>query len=391
MLAKPTTLLLALMLCFGSTVSPQQATSRPTTNSAASAEQLLGVINRLKSYDLAQVAWGAHLAAEHGMRQLVPDLCRTLRALQARKRSDVYLAAMAILDTMIRLEAAVPPKDLKPWLSSFTLPAAMVLMAPKPKRYETPLLEVFRKFKKDDRNSRYWLGAGNLLVSIKSRKVAAQLLEGLHVAVAINVYDDDSNKNLRSDPGSWSGGAFDGPLIKVPKSYPPVPLYRFEKRKRTPESKLLAPGAKSIYYRRILSPRYRIAATYISEKPKRNLEWICALLDIQVRNQPFHLSATARHVWKDDAAYFRRVETEKIKVAGSFLSLIYRLQGKGLVTRQEIAGVNPAVKVYVFDHRERHLTPLPEIDGVQVEEVKRAADGKKEQGQTKKGEGEQRR
>jgi len=62
-------------------------------------------------------------------------------------------------------------------------------------------------------------------------------------------------------------------------------------------------------------------------------------------------------------------------VVGSFRSLIHRLQDRGLVTRDEVASVQPRLNIYVFDHRRKHMTPLPEIDAVKVEAVKTAGKG----------------
>ena len=61
----------------------QNPTSKPATkaaNAAARGSQLLGILQRLKSYDRAQVAWGGYLAAKQGYKQLIPDLRRTPRS-----------------------------------------------------------------------------------------------------------------------------------------------------------------------------------------------------------------------------------------------------------------------------------------------------------------------
>ncbi len=87
--------------------------------------------------------------------------------------------------------------------------------------------------------------------------------------------------------------------------------------------------------------------------------------------------------WKDADAYVRKIKTERKKVEGSFKSLINRLQAKGLVSKEDVEDVNPAVSIQVFDHRQKDPTPLPEIEAVKVQRVEKKAPEEKE-GQKKK-------
>ncbi|MHC4077919.1 MAG: hypothetical protein ACYST0_05685 [Planctomycetota bacterium] len=379
------TLLLASAALFatavlGAGLHGQKQTSKPTskptstkaaTDAAARGAQLLGILNRLKSYDQAQVAWGAHLAAKHGVTQLIPDLRKTLDGLVERKGRHTF-AAMALLDALIRLQADVPPKELEPWLGGHTLPAAMVLMARNPKKHDELLLDIFDIHGKDPWKSHSWLAAGNLLVAIKSRKIASRILAGVRVSVSVNLYDTDSDMSQNYAIGLGGGvGGTSGRRLRIPKNYPPVPLYRLEK-KNLRKARLLAPGAKPIYYRRLLSSSYRLRSSYTYEDiSRRKLEWICALLDIQIHKQPFQLWDGARITWQDGDAYVRKVKAERTKVEGAFRSLINRLHGKGLVSKDEVLDVNPAVSTQVFDHRQNDQTPLPEIEGVKVKKVEK--------------------
>ncbi len=362
------TLLLASVLPFlGANLSGQDATDAVTRGN-----QLLGIISRLKSYDMAQVAWGAHLAAKDNLKRLVPELRKTLRSLEEQKLSKVRYASMALLDALIRLDAKVPPGEIEPWLTSHTLPASMVLMARDPKKYDELLLELFEIHSKDRWNSFYWLAAGNLLVHIKSKKIAPRILAGLHVSLSVNLYDADSDMEQNHSIGLGGGaGGTSGRYLRIPKNYPPVPLYRLEEQ-NLPKTHLLAQGPKPIYYRRLLSKRYRLRSSYtLEDTPRRKLQWICALLDIKVDKQPFQLWDGARITWQDGDAYVRKIKAERTKVEGSFRSLINRLHGKGLVTKDEVLGVNPAVSIQVFDHRQSDPTPLPRIDGVKVQRVEK--------------------
>ncbi|MEE9127758.1 MAG: hypothetical protein V3U11_11515 [Planctomycetota bacterium] len=371
------------LCCQNPTSKPAGKPATKATDATARGNQLLGILQRLKSYDRAQVAWGGYLAAKQGYKQLIPDLRRTLHGLMEHKGGT--LVAMALLDALIQLKADVPARELEPWLSGHTLAASMVLMARNPKNYEDLLLDLYDIQRKDTWNSRYWLAAGNLLVSIQSKKIAARILKGLHVSLAVNLYDTGSDMSQNFSIGLGGGGGYGSSRrrLRIPKNYPPVPLYRLEKQSHKKAS-LLAPGPKPIYYRRQLSPRYRLRSTYSFENiSRRKLEWICALLGIQVDKQPFQLWDGARITWKDADAYVRKIETERKKVEGSFKSLINRLQAKGLVSKEDVEDVNPAVSIQVFDHRQKDPTPLPEIEAVKVQRVEKKAPEEKE-GQKKK-------
>lgn len=373
-------LLAGVVVFLGTTLHCQKQTSKPTaTDAAARGNQLLGIINRLKSYENAQVAWGAHLAAKDGFKELVPDLRKTLVNLEKNSTGTTRYASMALLDAVIQLDAKLPPGEIEPWLTGHTLPAAMVLMAKDPKKYDELLLDLFDIHSKDRWHSFHWLAAGNQLVQIKSRKIAPRILAGLDVSVSVSLYDAGSNMEQNHMIGPGFGGGFrSGRWLKIPKNYPPVPLYRLEKQS-LPKARLLAQGPKPIYYRRLLSKRYRVRSTYTHEDlPRRKLEWICALLDIKISTQPFQLWDGARINWQDGDAYARKIEAERTKVEGAFRSLINRLQGKGMVTKEQVSGVNPSVSIQVFDHRQKDRTPLPEIEGVEVTKVeKKAPSGKK--------------
>ena len=201
----------------------------------------------------------------------------------------------------------------------------------------------------------------------------------MHISRAVNLYDTGSDMSQNYSIGlGGGGGGTSGRRLRIPKNYPPVPLYRLEKQSHKKAS-LLAAGPKPIYYRRQLSSGYRLRSTYSFENmSRRKLEWICALLGIQVDKQPFQLWDGARITWKDADAYVHKIKTERKKVEGSFKSLINRLHAKGLVTKREVEDVNPTVSIQVFDHRQKDPTPLPEIEAVKVKKVEKKAPKKKQ-------------
>lgn len=339
--------------------------------------QVLGIINHLRSHDLAQVARGAHEVDVQGLESLVPELRKTLKGLASQTPAQVRFASMALFDALVQLKATLPPDEIEPWLSGHTLPAAMVLMARQPKNYERLLLDIFETYRKDKWNSEYWLAAGNLLASQKSKNFASRILTGFKTNLTVNLYDEGADMQQSYCVGLGGGaGARSSGRIRIPPNYPPVALYRL--RKSRSKARLLAPGAKPIYYQRLVSQSYRTRSFYtLEDATRRKLEWICALLDIKMETQPFQLWDGTKITWKDADAYERKIEVEKKKVQGSFHSLINRMQLKGLVTKAEAAHATASVSVVVCDHRQTDTTPLPEIEGVTVQSVKQQKQQKK--------------
>jgi len=290
---------------------------------------------------------GAGLSAQQPTgKERVPELRKSLHRLAKQKTIKVvpYATSMALLDALIRLEATLPPNEIEPWLTDSTLPAAMVLMARQPKKCERLLLDLFESSGKDPWHSEPWEVAGNLLVSIKSRKFASRIVAGLHASLSVNLHDAGSTVEQNYTIGLGDGaGASPDRRPRMTAS----DLYRLEKWFASPPFVVYTPedisGCK--------------------------LEWICALLDIKIETQPFQLRNRATIAWKDSDTYVRRITREKTRVQGSFRSLVNRLRLKGLVTKEEAAGINPSVSVHVFDHRQDHTTPLPEIEGVKVTEA----------------------
>jgi hypothetical protein len=348
------------------------ATALPFLSAALPSQDgpVLGILNHLQSHDLAQVARGAHQADVHGLKELVPELRKTLHRLTKLKATGVRYTSMVLFDALIRLKAKLPPDEIEPWLGGHTLPAAMVLMARQPKEYEELLLGLFETHAKDPWKSECWLAAGNLLVSFKSKKIASRILKGLHAVVSMNLHDVGGDIQETWSVGLGGGaGATSSGRIRIPANYPPVALYRLEKKK-LPKTRLLAPGPKPVYYRRLSAQGCRTRSFYsLEDTSRRKLEWMCALLDIKMETQPFQLSDGTNVAWQDSDAYVRKIKVEKEKVEGSFRSLINRMQLKGLVTKEEASGIKPTVSIHVFDHRQDDKTPLPEIDGVKVQKV----------------------
>ncbi len=77
-------------------------------------------------------------------------------------------------------------------------------------------------------------------------------------------------------------------------------------------------------------------------------------------------------LWQDARANERKLEATRTEVRGAFKGLVQRLQGKGLIAKDQVAQLAaPDIVFKVFDWRAKDPPPLPELEGVKVRWVKR--------------------
>ncbi|MFO1078155.1 MAG: hypothetical protein U1E73_10585 [Planctomycetota bacterium] len=76
---------------------------------------------RLASDDAREVAWGAHLCAEHRVKALVPELRAALRRLGTDRPETRRFAFVALLDALVQTGAKVPFEEVA--LPSATSPS----------------------------------------------------------------------------------------------------------------------------------------------------------------------------------------------------------------------------------------------------------------------------
>ncbi len=321
----------------------------------------------LGSKDLPTVAWGAHLAAENRLKDAAPDICRSLVRLGKRDCREIRFVGMALLDSLIRLGADVPQAALRPWADQRLLAPTILLAARNPRRHEKLLVDIM-----DSQEGESWLAAGNLLMSIRSKRIAPQLLKHLFVEVLIQVRETDDQWSAMSGMDTSCGFcAIDPTSFKVPMPYPPTGHYSLIDGKRHGIIELAVPGGQPIYYLRRIhaSGRYKIwppcqlDCLYYAEL---KLHWIAKLLGTRVEALPFRRCLKPNMVWRDAKTYVRKVRTEKIKALGTFRSLANCLASAGLCDKKALAGLAPTLLIEVTDFRSKKLAELPEMKGVKV-------------------------
>ena len=289
------------------------------------------VCTRLRSEVLAHVAWGGFLAGEHGLRELAPDLRAALaRVAPGNRSSNGYksfesdLAARALLDGLIRIEAAVPAAELAPFLREPFPAAAFLLLARRASERDAAasLLSLFRDRDQRDWSDVVWLAAGNLLARNGSPEFVAAALEGLELQLHVTV----------TSPGvicgisvSGRGCGFPVRSPRLPRSFPPIAAYVLQQKAT---AWLIAPGQQPVWVERCVQrDRWDPPGLEVLAGQERRIEWLANLggFDARVLRPKTDLEVT----WQTPEAYLEEVTAARAEIERSFHRLIDQLVRRG--------------------------------------------------------------
>ena len=81
---------------------------------------------QLRSDKPNEVAWGAFRAAEYRLFNLMPDLTAKLAAPPTGDDREVYAVRAALLDSAVRLDAAVPASVVRSYWNDFPVQSAIL-------------------------------------------------------------------------------------------------------------------------------------------------------------------------------------------------------------------------------------------------------------------------
>lgn len=123
------------------------------------------------------------------------------------------LAALAILDSLVQLDAELPAAEITPWLAGFGRTAALLLLARSPDG-DPALLDIVRT-EEPGGEDLLWLTAGQLLAERSSPGLATTALLRLAPVFAVDVVDRPSSGIGK---GGFTSIACGGP--RVPAGFP---------------------------------------------------------------------------------------------------------------------------------------------------------------------------
>jgi hypothetical protein len=310
----------------------------------------------LRSDKPNQVAWGAFRAAEYRLFDLVPDLVTKLAAPPAAQDREAYAVRAALLDSAVRLDAAVPAPMLRRFWKDFPVQSA-ILFAKAIGRRDVVLLDLLTSAT-DFR----WFALANLLLQSRPNGFAIKAI----TPIRLNLFITVSQQGTVSSGGGGSAGAVGDGIGINPPGYPPHATYRFESGP-WPGHVVLSTGPHDVYYSRTVSYGWQFGASeaYIGGPSGADrLRYVQA--HAFPEQEPFdHVRQVGeRHErvkWEGDDALRRRVEDLRAEMLAAYRGFLASLVAAHRLTASEAKSLaHPPIDVRIVDAREKSV-PLPVI------------------------------
>ena len=256
----------------------------------------------LRSDKPNEVAWGTFRAGEYRLVDLVPDLVARLAAPPTGDDQGVYAVRAALLDSAVRLDAAVPAPTLRSYWKDFPVqPAILFAKATGPR--DEVLLDLLTPA-----TASRWFAPANLLLPSHPNGFTASALTPIRLSLVITV-----SEQTNAGSGMADGVAVGDGIGINPAGYPPRATYRFEPGP-WPGNIVLSTGPRDVYYSRSVSYAWQfgVSEVYIGGPSAADrLRYVQA--DAFPLQAPFNLARQLgeRHQsvqWDGDDALRRRVE-----------------------------------------------------------------------------------
>jgi hypothetical protein len=344
------------LIAFASLAAAQRA---PLPLPASGAGVVREVSRRLRSTDPADLAWGGYLAAENRVHEAEGWLRRALLRTRSRTSEAHDLAALALLDALIRIGATVPAHELGPYLRGDTIEAVIILLARSP-RAAGPILLAF--LREADRATPAWLAAGNVLAQHPTAGFAAIVLEQLQLDVDIMVEDPTAPRG--EFPFSGRGGTSCGGG-HIPEGFPPIAAWVFISEARGGALRIAAGRFPVWAVRRLVrtSRGWPCRWGIVNDEHEVRVGWLATLLG----DERPAIERRVRHrlAWTSPQACREQIVAWRAACAAAWRDVRNRLLERGHLSREECERLRPRLSVIVRDRRQDRSTPLPSIAGVQ--------------------------
>jgi len=317
----------------------------------------------LRSDKPNEVAWGAFRAAEYRLFNLMPDLITKLAAPPAGDDREVYAVRAALLDSAVRLDAAVPASVVRSYWHDFPVQSA-ILFARATGGRDGVLLELLTSA-----TEFRWFALANLLVqwrpsglAVSPNGLEVNILTPIHLNLVVTV----SEQGNAGSGGGGGSGVSDGIGIN-PAGFPPRATYRFESGPLAGLT-VLSTGPRVVYYSRTVSygwqfgvsevyiggptgaERLRYAQTYAfpEHEPIDRVRQLGERYD------------SAR--WEGEDALRRRVDDLRADMLQKYRDFLATVVAKGRLTAADSQSLaQPPIDVRIVDARKDTSRPLPAI------------------------------
>lgn len=348
----------SLLLCGWALCAPAWADGDADT----AAERLAKLRRDLTSDKPAIVAHAAYAASEEGLRDLAPDLIRTLTTRPAPEGREAWLVVKHLLDALICLDATVPMKVLRRFEDD--LRTSVLILAVRNGEHAYPLLRktLQRSVRGTDIRAS-GVAAGNLLAAARDRVVVPFALGLVRTTVSITVVD---HYRIYVGGGTSAFSTHGDGWCTVPASFPPYVWYelRFRQVARG-KARLLAKGpVQDVCYDRWVNTRKRFIIGDLSSTGRGNdiaRGWLAVFLGVKPEQLPLKERYYGRHQWRDAETYlaFARARLSEVnRHADDLMDRLVRASVLGVHERKSIR-IEPSVEVR--DRRDDRSVPLPKV------------------------------
>jgi len=325
------------------------------------------ILARLQDPRPSEIAWGAYLAGEKGVKDAIPHLVRHLRPDPIRSGEAWALVDRALLDALIRLDAKVPAEVLVPRLHTDRRVLALILIGREPTRNRGLLLDRYDRGLEDpgflDIGT---VAVGNLLAGSRAPGFAVRVMRRAPTRLTIHVREP--GRGTVGLGSSFSVGSGDGHR-RIPEGYPPYVVYEFREAGPRSRDKLFAHGPHPIVYRRTSRRGTRIGTGFTRIRYDRAEVlngWIAAMIG----TKPSLVRIPRREV---STVHFTRADgylAEAVRARDAILKTYWfaarRLLDRKLLTLAEAKSLEFSVTVAIEDEREDRSVALPPLPATTV-------------------------
>jgi hypothetical protein len=314
------------------------------------------IIELRGSKDSKDQAWAAYLIGKNGLNEFIPDLLEFLdqnsQIWQINENTFLYYA---VLDSLIQLNASVPPEMLLPFYDRFPN-QTLILLAKSPAKNQQALLLLL-----DRRTSETeWLAICNLLTETKSPAFVLRLMSDIKIKISLTISEDG---NIGTG-GGVSGSSVGCGVASTPDGFPPTALYRLVEQESR-GAVVVAPGPHPIYYERQIVQPGVAGQTGVSssetfrDRDKFRMEYLAVLLQTTIEGLKLNPQLSFSIAWNGTEHYKKEVKHIREKVEGSYKALIKELIERGLLSSQEAGTLAPSISIFVQDLRRDKRIQLP--------------------------------
>lgn len=353
----------ALAALLATALPGQDADPVAELRGATKAEQFAAVARRLSSDDPAELAWGGWIAGELALREAAPELRAALRRLaEERAPSDAQrLAALNLLDALIRVEERPAADELTPFLTGLTHDAAFVLLAAEAGQNAATLLELLAgEARGRSGRAEVFHACGNLLAAHAAAGAFTRwLLDALDVELTLLVVDSDDLRP-RGFGSRISGACGDGAADRPP-DFPPIALYRLT-RSTEDTAFVVAPGAVPVSCRRRVVSEARFgfgSARGSIDVGRAARTWLAGLVGTDLLDPLAAKQTKAIDLRTND--FLIAGTRVRDRILDAFDALVAELVRRDLLSEKAGHGATLAVSIDVQDQRKNRDDPLPAI------------------------------